>query len=86
MSRRNEFVTGLLTGSILPLTTGLVFGVLFKSLVVFDRPALPYLITIALNLFLLRYYVRHDKEIAGRGVMIVTFIFAIAAFYFKIKL
>jgi signal transduction histidine kinase len=84
MAQKVQFVTGLLSGMIIPAIAWLIFDVLYKNLILLNKPAIPYLIAIAINLFILRYFIRNDKETAGYGLMIPTFIFAMLIFKFKL--
>jgi hypothetical protein len=85
MTKKVQLLTGLLSGIIFPAIVWLIFGVFFTNLVLLDKPAIPYLISIAVNLFILRYFIRSGKELTGYGVMISTFIIAMAIFMFKLK-
>jgi hypothetical protein len=87
MLKRDSIYFGLLIGSISPL---IVFAILYSLLdlaeMIFamewlnERPALK-LISIAINLLLLRYYfVRLKFENTGRGLLIITFVYVIAYF------
>jgi len=86
MSNKVQYVTGLLSGLVFPALMWLIFGVFFKSLVIFDKPALPYWVSIAVNLIIVRYFIRNSKELAAYVVLIVTFVLMIAMFMFKVKL
>jgi hypothetical protein len=83
MSPKVQFVTGLLSALVLPVSMWLVFDVLYKNWVLFNKPAIPYLVSVAVNLFILRYFIRNGKESAGYGVMITTFAVMWAIFKFK---
>lgn len=90
--RRDSIWLGLLIGIIFP---GILFGVLFTLSTLFAPEGKDYLIklpTIILisifpNLFSLRYYlVKLKYDRTGRGILLVTFIFAIAYFAIYLKL
>ncbi len=83
MAKKVEFAGGLLSGVIVPVITCFIFEVVFKGLVFLNRPAIPYLIAIAVNLFILRYFIRNDKEVAGYGLIISTLIIALIIFKLK---
>lgn len=83
MAQKMQFATGLLSGLVLPAITWLIFDSMFKNLVLFNKPAIPYLISIAINLLVLRYFIRHGKEYAGYGLMTTTL--AVALVIFKLK-
>jgi hypothetical protein len=84
MSKKVQFVTGLLSGFVIPALMWLIFGVWFKNLVLLNKPAIPYLVSVAANLFILRYFIRNGKETAGYGVMIPTVIVIMAVFKLKL--
>jgi hypothetical protein len=83
MSNKVQFVTGLLSGLVLPAITWLVFDVLCKSWVLFNKPAIPYLVSVCVNLFVMRYLVKHDKENAAYGIMVTSFIVMWTVFKYK---
>jgi hypothetical protein len=84
--RKDSILIGTALGIILPL---LVFGILFAVSVLFAPTGRDYLIklsTIILvsvfsNLFTMRYYLLKLKaDRTGRGILLVTFVFAITYF------
>jgi hypothetical protein len=83
MDRIVQIVTGLLSGTIFTTIAWVIFDKIFITPVA-DRPGLPYFIAIALNLFILRYLVRNNKEFTAAGLIISTFVIAILAFKFKL--
>jgi hypothetical protein len=85
MTKNVQFATGFLYGIIFPAIAWLVFNVVYKNLVLFNKPAIPYLVSIAINLFMLRYLIRNGKEVVGHGLMASTFVAAMAIFVFKLK-
>jgi hypothetical protein len=83
MLKRNNFLFGISIGLILP---GLVFifaELLKKDLRVFGKENVFYLLAVAVNLFMIRYYFKSDRDDTARGVVLTTFISAFALFYFK---
>lgn len=86
MSKKVQFVTGLLSGLVFPIIMWLIFGVFCKNLILFDKPALPYWVAIAINLIIVRYFIRNSKELAAYVVLAVTFVLMIAMFMLKVKL
>jgi len=74
MFKKNGIVTGLVAGIIFPLVAWVCFDVIYKGVVLMQKPALPYFIAVGLNLVLIRYVVNKGWHKAGQGVMIVTFI------------
>jgi len=86
MFKKNGIVTGLAAGIVFPLITWVCFDVIYKGVVLMQKPALPYFIAIGLNLVMLRYTVKKGWHKAGQGVMIVTFIFTLLIFIMKVKI
>ena len=83
MSKKVQFVTGLLSGSVFPGIMWLFFNVWFKNAVLLNKPAIPYLASVAINLFILRYFIRNEKETAGYGVIVPTLVVMVAIFKLK---
>jgi hypothetical protein len=86
MLNRNTLLTGFLIGSILPATAWVVFNVLYKNWVILHKPAIPYLVTLGINLFIVRLCYKKDADETGKGVMMATFIGMILMVIFKIQL
>lgn len=85
MTNRFQFLTGLLSGIIAPAIVCLIFDVWHKDWLLPDKPGVPYLVAILINLVILRFAIRKGKEYKGYGVMLVTFVFAILVFILKLK-
>lgn len=83
MHNKVQFVTGLLSGLIFPAIMWLIFDVLNKDWILFNKPAIPYLVSVCVNLFILRYLVRKGKENAGYGIMVSTFVVMWMVFKFR---
>lgn len=85
MFDKNSVGTGLVLGSILPVLSWVLFEyILHNDAFIMDKPAVPYLIAVGLNLVLLRYCFRNNMEDTGKGVMMFTFAFMLLVFLFKI--
>jgi hypothetical protein len=85
MFSKNSIIAGLLLGCIGPAVVWLVFELWLKNdSVIMDKPGAPYLITIAINLFLIKYTLKKQLDTAAKGVMITTFAVMVAVFVFKI--
>jgi len=85
--KRNNFLLGIAIGVIFPAVFYLVlYFVDFLVLTLagthmLDRQSYLFLISIAINLFAIKYYfvnLKYDK--AGRGILLVTFVFALIYF------
>jgi len=87
MLSKNNMLAGLLAGSVLPIIVWLIFGYyLHNDAIIMDKPAVPYLIAIALNLLMLRYCFKNGLDKTASGVMMVTFAVMLAVFIFKIHI
>ena len=84
--RKDSMLLGIILGVCLP---AVCFGILFAISTVFTPEGKEYLIKLSniilisvfCNLFTMRYYLlklKYDKT--GRGILLVTFVFAIAFF------
>jgi hypothetical protein len=84
MLNKNSVGLGLLVGSILPVICWVLFEfVLHNDAIIMDKPAVPYLIAIGLNLVLLRYCFKNNLEDTAKGIMMFTFAFMLVIFIFK---
>ena len=81
---RNNMLTGILTGLVFPGIACTVKHFYQTNFYLVNKPALPFFIAIALNLILIRISVIRDIEQTGRGIMLVTFIFMLLIFAFKL--
>ena len=73
MQIKNNLLTGLLSALIFPLFAFVVDS-LFKNTIFFlNKPAVPYLVALALNLIALRVCIKKDLDKTARGVMVATF-------------
>jgi hypothetical protein len=90
--RRDSIWLGLIIGTLFP---GILFGIIFFLSNYFAPEGkdyiikLPTLILLSIfpNLFTLRYYlVKLKFDRTGRGILLVTFIFAIIYFIFYFKM
>ncbi|TSD67886.1 stationary phase survival protein SurE [Inquilinus sp. KBS0705] len=87
MFKKNSIVAGLLIGCIMPALAWLVFNfILHNDAIIMDKPGVPYLIAVGLNLLILRYVFKKDLGETAKGVMIITFVVMIAAFVLKINI
>ena len=76
---------GFAVGLIVPAITWLMAEVVFKNYTAtLNKPAAPYLIGIAVNLFIIRYFFKNDLDQSGIGAILCTFIFMALVFYFKV--
>ena len=87
MFKKDSLPLGMLYGCIAPAIAWVVFGyILHDEVVLLDKPAMPYLVAIGLNLLLLRYVFKKDAGKTANGIMIVTFTFMLLVFMFKMHI
>lgn len=85
MFRKDKFIIGCLGGLVLP-----GFAWLYENLMKEEYTALfqnkgIYLISIGLNLILVRMAYKKEVEKTAKGLMFISFLAAIAMFYFKLR-
>ncbi len=86
MFKNNNILMGFIYGSILPGISLFIFLYLLKgNFLIFNKPGIPYLIAVALNLFIIRYLFKIDKENIGTGMILITFMFTAAVFVLKLQ-
>ncbi len=76
--------TGILAGLILPGIGCLAAYLLKNNVDVINRPALPYLIAVALNLIAMRICLKRELDQTAKGIMITSFVFFILVFFIVI--
>jgi uncharacterized membrane protein len=86
MLKNNTITAGIIGGSILPGISLFIFLYLLKgNFLIFDKPGTPYLVAVALNLFITRYCYKKGMDKTGAGIIVVTFLFMAAVFIFKLQ-
>jgi len=86
MLKNNNILTGFLYGSVLPGISLFIFLYLLKgNFLILNKPGIPYLIAIALNLFIIRYCFKAGKDNIGTGMILITFVFTAAVFLLKLQ-
>jgi hypothetical protein len=73
MQLKNSILMGLLVGLLLPAVAWVLFGRLNPNTVILNKPAIPYLIALGLNLFIVKLCFQRNADITGKGVMLATF-------------
>lgn len=75
MLKKNNIITGMLVAWVLPLITWGIFGFILKNrIVIANKPAIPYLVAIALNLFIIKYLFKKGADQTGTGMILCTFV------------
>ncbi len=85
MFRKDKFIFGLLGGLILPGFAWAYENLMKDDLGVPFQNKSTYLISIGLNLILVRIAYKKDFDHTGSGLMFISFLAAIAMFYFKLR-
>jgi hypothetical protein len=81
MMEKDSIILGILIGLVFPAIAGLIEFALKTNVYLINRPAVPYFIAIALNLILLRIFLKRDAGKTLRGIMLVTFIFLLVIIF-----
>jgi hypothetical protein len=86
MLHKNTIPFGILMGLILPILAIVIFEGFLPDVIINHRRGLQYLVTVGLNLLLLRYFAskRSDKTI--KGIILVTFVFMFWVFLYRFKI
>jgi len=85
MFKNNNFFLGMVYGLVPPVLAWLIFAVWLKNDgVIMDKPAMPYLIAIGINLVMLRFSARAYQDKTSNGIMIATFICTLLIFVLKV--
>ncbi len=85
MFKKDNIYTGLLLGLFFPALAYLIVEVIKKNIVFLQKDDLLYIGCVAINLLMLRYAFKKDKEQIGRGLIAATFICAIIFCIYKLK-
>ncbi|RYY26240.1 MAG: hypothetical protein EOP41_04685 [Sphingobacteriaceae bacterium] len=86
MPVKNNIVIGVLIGLMLPLLAYFLADVIFKDQIFPAKPGALYLITVGLNLVLMRILYKAKIDKTAIGILLVCFFVLILTFIFKIKL
>jgi len=79
-------LSGVMLGIITRALAWLIFHVIYKGIVLLNKPAIPYLVALGINLFIIRILIKNNMDDTGRGVMLTTFVCVILILVFKIRL
>ncbi|MBB3058934.1 hypothetical protein [Mucilaginibacter gotjawali] len=83
MFSKNSYLAGALIALVFPAISLVAAYLLKDSMLLFNKPALPYLVAIVLNLIIMRLLSKKETVKTVKGIMIVTFIFIIVLFILK---
>lgn len=85
MFRKDKFIFGLLGGLILPGFAWAYENLMKDDLGIPFQNKSIYLISIGLNLILVRIAYKKELEKTGSGLMLISFLASIVLFYFKLR-
>ncbi len=85
MFKKDNIYSGLLLGLFFPAVAYFIVEVIKKNVVFLQKDDLLYIGCVAINLLMLRYAFKKDKEQIGRGIIAATFICAIIFCIYKLK-
>jgi hypothetical protein len=86
MFNKDSMLSGILLGLVVPAMAWFIFNVLYKGVVLLHKPAIPYLVALGINLFIIRICFKKNLDDTGRGIMATTFVCVILLLVFKIRL
>ena len=87
MLKKDSYLTGIWLAIPLPAAAYLLASYLLKNnFYILNKPALPYLVAIALNLIMMRLFAGNGHVKTVKGIFIATFLLTIALFMFKLHL
>ena len=86
MFAKDSLWLGAIMGFLPPALVYLVIGLMQKTNFYSGRNEILYLIAIALNLVLIRFLYRKDRELMARGIMLTTFLCTLLFFWYKFKI
>jgi hypothetical protein len=81
--KKNNLLTGILIGLALPVLAGIVFELFYRNVRLFGKLGMPYVVVVLLNLLMVRYTAKKDRDKTMQGIMLVTFAFAVWVFMFR---
>jgi len=78
MLKKNHVITGMLAGAVLPGITWFIFWYILNNKVIFNnKPLIPYLVALGLNLFATKFLFKKGYDQTGTGVMLISFVVVI---------
>lgn len=86
MVKRNNFYIGIALGACLPALAVVLVELIELENRLSMRESTMYLVCIALNALLFRYYFKKEKDLTAKGVLLTTFIYAIIFFFYKMRM
>jgi len=85
MLKKNNILLGAALALVLPGLILFCTEILKKDLTLFGKKDALYILSLAVNFFMIRYYFSSGKEDTARGVVLSTFIGTFLFFFFRIR-
>ena len=86
MQNKNNILTGILAACIFPAIAFVVSYELRNNIDILNRPALPYLFALFINLVLTRICMRKGYDVTAKGILFGTFAVMLLVFIFKVHI
>jgi len=87
MLKKDSYLTGILLAIPLPTAAFVMATYVFQySVLIINKPVLPYLVAFAFNLIMMRLFGADGIMKTVKGIMIATFLITVALFMFKFRL
>ena len=83
MLKRDNVWLGAILGLVLPGLAFVVVEIMKRNIRFLQRDDLLYIGCVAINLFLVKYYFKIDKENTARGIVASSFICAFVFMFYK---
>lgn len=84
MLKKYQIFFGFIGGAVFPLLCGIADW--FKLLPILNKPAIPYLLVMLINLFIIRYCFKKGWSDAASGIAISSVIFAVLVYVLKFRI
>ncbi len=85
MLKEDNFYLGMFIGALLPLLAFTFFEVLQQYVELYTKPSFIYILCIGANALIFRFFIKKEKDNLSKGVLLVTFVYALAFFWFNSK-
>lgn len=85
MIKKDNIWLGMLLGLIFPAIAYFFVEILKKNIAFLQKDDLLYIGCVAINLLIVRYFFKQDKENIVRGVIGATFVCAFIFFFYKVR-
>ncbi|HXI00323.1 MAG TPA: hypothetical protein VNI52_08630 [Sphingobacteriaceae bacterium] len=85
MLKKDNVWLGIALGLVLPGIVFFIVEILKRNVTFLKRDDILYIGSVAINLLLVRYYFRQDKENTARGIIGSTFICSFIFMYYKMR-